>query len=113
MAATLQNEVLSCNMDHPLGRWRHRRQMSQDALGKLCGLSQKAISAYESGTRVPRGESLRRLAEVTGLPLEALMFPDAFLQERPNFLMDPPRQRKRRQPPEGGEGHESHGLRGT
>jgi len=54
MAATLQNEVLSCNMDHPLGRWRHRRQMSQDALGKLCGLSQKAISAYESGTRVPR-----------------------------------------------------------
>jgi transcriptional regulator with XRE-family HTH domain len=90
MAVALQNEVLYVNMDHPLGRWRARHQVSQDELGRRCQLSQKTISAYESGTRVPRGESLTKLRRETGLPLEALIFPVEFLREHPDFLMEPP-----------------------
>jgi transcriptional regulator with XRE-family HTH domain len=96
MAVALQNEVLYFNMDHPLGRWRARHQISQDALGRRCQLSQKAISAYESGTRIPRSAALTRLVRETGLPLEALIFPEAFLRDHPDFLIEPPRQRKRR-----------------
>jgi transcriptional regulator with XRE-family HTH domain len=108
MGVTLQNEVLYFNMDHPIGRWRARHHVSQEELGRRCQLSQKAISAYESGTRIPRGDSLRRLQAETGLPLEALIFPQAFLRDHPDFLMEPPRQRKRRRetpPEEGEEGH--------
>jgi transcriptional regulator with XRE-family HTH domain len=99
MSVALPNEVLFFNMDHPLGRWRARYQVSQEELGRRCKLSQKAISAYESGTRVPRGDSLRRLAAETGLPLEALLFPKEFLRDHHDFLMEPPRQRKRGRPP--------------
>jgi transcriptional regulator with XRE-family HTH domain len=103
MSVALQKEVVYVNMDHPIGRWRHLHQVSQEELGRRCQLSQKTISAYESGTRVPRGPSLLRLMEVTGLPLEALIFPDAYLRDHPDFLTEPPRQRKRRQrPPAGG-----------
>jgi transcriptional regulator with XRE-family HTH domain len=103
MAVALPNEVLFFNMDHPIGRWRHRHQVSQEELGRRCQLSQKAISAYESGTRIPRGNSLTKLMRETGLPLEALIFPNEFLRDHPDYLMEPPRQRRRRQrPPEGG-----------
>ena len=107
MSVALRNEVLYCPMDHPLGRWRARYQVSQEELGRRCELSQKAISAYESGTRVPRGDSLLRLQVVTGLPLEALLFPQAFLQAHPNFLTEPPRQRQQgrgKRPPAAEEG---------
>jgi transcriptional regulator with XRE-family HTH domain len=98
MGATLPNGVLYGAMDHPLTRWRARHQVSQDELGQRCQLSQKTISAYELGTRVPRGESLKRLQAETGLPLGALLFPEEFLQEHPDFLLNrrPPRQGKRR-----------------
>jgi transcriptional regulator with XRE-family HTH domain len=102
MSMALQNEVLCVNMDHPIGRWRKRHHISQDELGRRCQLSQKTISAYESGTRVPRGESLMRLMRETSLPLEALIFPGRFLLEHPDFLMEPPRQGRRPHPPQGG-----------
>jgi transcriptional regulator with XRE-family HTH domain len=88
-------------MDHPLGRWRARHQVSQEELGRRCQLSQKTISAYESMTRVPRGESLVRLMQVTGLPLEALIFPEAYLRDHPDFLQDRPRPGLKRRPREG------------
>jgi transcriptional regulator with XRE-family HTH domain len=91
MASVLPHAVVSFSMDHPLGRWRAWHQISQEALAQRCGLSQKAISAYELGTRVPRDQSLKRLVEVTGLPLEALVFPEQFLRDHPDFLMQRPR----------------------
>jgi transcriptional regulator with XRE-family HTH domain len=103
MSVALQNEVLFFNMDHPIGRWRARYQVRQEDLAQRCGLSQQAISAYEAGHRVPRGASLRKLQEVTGLPLEALLFPQEYLAAHPDFLIEPPRQRRpRKRPPEGG-----------
>jgi transcriptional regulator with XRE-family HTH domain len=98
MSAVLPNEVLYFNMNHPLGRWRYRHNVSQEDLGRRCQLSQKTISAYETGTRVPRGDALKRLQEVTGLPLEALLFPEDFLQTHADFLVEPPRERRRGRP---------------
>jgi transcriptional regulator with XRE-family HTH domain len=105
MSAALRDDVLSCNMDHPIGRWRNVFQVSQAELAERCGLSQQSISFYEGG-RVPRGEALRALIRVTGLPLEALVFPEQFLAEHPDFLIEASRQplrrgRPRKQPPEG------------
>jgi transcriptional regulator with XRE-family HTH domain len=83
---TPQIAVYSPAMDHPLSRWRAKHGIDQSELAKRCQLSQQAISAYEQGIRVPRGTSLKRLLEVTGLPLEALIFPIEFLQTHPQFL---------------------------
>ena len=100
MAAALQSEVLFFAMDHPLVRWRYKHQLSQEELGQRSGLSQQAIAAYENYQRTPRGTSLRKLLDVTGLPLEALIFPAPFLREHPDFLAERPQRGRRRRPPE-------------
>jgi transcriptional regulator with XRE-family HTH domain len=98
MSVALHNDVLSFNMNHPLGRWRWRHQMSQKTLSERCGLSQQMISAIESGERTPSADALKRLHEVTGLPLEALLYPTEYLQANPDFLTAPPRGRTRGRP---------------
>jgi transcriptional regulator with XRE-family HTH domain len=107
MGVALPNEVLSVNMNHPLGRWRWRHHVSQDELAQRCGLSQQTISAIEAGRRAPSAEAMKSLHEVTGIPLEALLYPTRYLEEHPDFLTEPPRQerrgRPRKRPPEGGE----------
>src|SRR5215216_8191243 len=107
MSVALPNEVLSFNMNHPLGRWRWRQKVSQEELARRCGLSQQTISAIESGSRVPSAEALKILHEVTGIPLEALLYPTRYLEEHPEFEIELPRQRRRgrprKQPPEGSE----------
>ena len=98
MSVALPNEVLSVNMNHPLGRWRFRFQVSQEELAQRCHLSQQTISAIEAGRRTPSADALKRLHEVTGLPLEALLYPVQYLAEHPNFLVEPPRERRRGRP---------------
>jgi transcriptional regulator with XRE-family HTH domain len=75
--------------DHPLVRWRAKYQVTQEELAQRCQLSQQAISAYESGDRLPRGTSVWKLMQATDLPLEALLFPERFLQDHPHFLREP------------------------
>jgi transcriptional regulator with XRE-family HTH domain len=106
MSAVLRDDVLSYNMDHPLGRWRYLHRISQHELAQRCGLSQQSISFYEGG-RVPRGEALKVLMRETGLPLEALIFPGQYLADHPHFLIEPPEHRRpgrprKQQPPEEG-----------
>jgi len=84
-----QKEVISYNMNHPLGRWRWRHEVSQKELAERCGLTQQAISAYEVGERVPRGEELKRLHAVTGIPIEALVLPKEYLEAHPDYLLGP------------------------
>jgi transcriptional regulator with XRE-family HTH domain len=85
-----QSAVYSQAMDHPLSRWRAKHRIDQRELAQQCQLSQQAISAYEQGTRVPRGDALKRLLEVTGIPIEALIFPAEFLEQHPEFPEEPP-----------------------
>lgn len=42
---------------------RKSKKMSQEELGKLLGVSQAMIAQYETGTRIPKIETLARIAE--------------------------------------------------
>jgi transcriptional regulator with XRE-family HTH domain len=49
-----------------IAKARKRAGLSQDALGKLCGMQGTHISALERGLRNPTYETLRKIAENLG-----------------------------------------------
>lgn len=55
-----------------LREMRKRRNLSQKALGRLIGLSQRAISAYESGDRRPSPEVADRIGKIFKLSREQI-----------------------------------------
>jgi transcriptional regulator with XRE-family HTH domain len=95
-------------MDSPLRRWRKSQNITQAELAKRCGVQLTTVARWEQQFRLPRGEQLARLAEVTGLSLEALLFPQRYLTEHPDFLAtwaeQPPRRGRPRQRPPADEG---------
>lgn len=50
-------------------RARKESKMSQKELGESLGVSDKAISSYESGRAVPRLKTLQKLAKITHRPV--------------------------------------------
>ena len=52
---------------------RVRKGLTQVETGKLVGLTDAAVRLYELGMRTPSGESLERIADTLGVPVEALM----------------------------------------
>ena len=48
---------------------RNRAQLTHDELAKLAGTSRPTVSAYESGAKNPRADTLGRLLEATGFRL--------------------------------------------
>lgn len=60
-------------MNKPLAikikRARKESKMSQRELGDALGVSDKAISSYESGRAVPRLNTLQKLAKITHRPV--------------------------------------------
>ena len=97
MLKTVHYPILQ-GMDHPLTRWRHHNHKTQEELAELCGIRQGTLARYESGTRSPRKAHLLTLMEVTGLPAEAFVLPQEFLQQHPNFLRPKPKARPTPQP---------------
>lgn len=57
---------------------REGAHMSQDALGRAIGVSDKSVSAYEQSRSTPPIEKLKRIAEATKRPLSY------FTQEDPH-----------------------------
>lgn len=51
-------------------QYREEAGISQKKLGTVLGLSDKAISAYESSRTIPPIETLERIARELGKPLE-------------------------------------------
>ncbi len=49
-----------------ISKARDRAQLTQDELAKLAGTSRPTVSAYESGTKDPRADTLDRILEATG-----------------------------------------------
>ena len=49
---------------------RRHADISQKKLGKKLGVSEMAISAYETGRAIPPWPALRKISENTGFPLE-------------------------------------------
>jgi transcriptional regulator with XRE-family HTH domain len=75
---------------HPLRQWRDQHGLSQDELAERCGVGQGMISHIERYFRVPRKSTIIKLQETTGLPTEALMFPERFLEQNPNYFRSKP-----------------------
>jgi transcriptional regulator with XRE-family HTH domain len=100
-------------MDSPLRRWRWSQGLSQAELARRCGLETNTISSYEQGHRRPQPSTIDRLAMVTGLTPDALIYPKRYLEEHPEFLVEfaaaevpkrgRPRKRLPRQAPERGQ----------
>jgi ribosome-binding protein aMBF1 (putative translation factor) len=58
-------------------KWRSARNLSQEALAKLVGTSNTAISRIESGQHQPNVETLRRIARAMDLELVIEFAPKA------------------------------------
>ena len=52
---------------------RTQKGLSQKELGAILGVSNKAISKWETGTAIPKTETLIKLAEVFGISTEELI----------------------------------------
>lgn len=68
-----------------LAELRAARKMSQEELGKHLGMTQAAISSYETGARTPPLATARRIAAFFGVPLDEIEFvsnPEFRLQKR-------------------------------
>lgn len=50
---------------HPLRRWRHKKQLSLEALGAQLGVNRSTLSYYETGNRIPRPPIMERIRRVT------------------------------------------------
>lgn len=49
---------------------RRNADLSQKMLGKKLGVSEMAISAYETGRAVPPWPALKKISQLTGFPLD-------------------------------------------
>jgi transcriptional regulator with XRE-family HTH domain len=113
-----RNIVGHMAMDSPMRRWRKSQNVTQTELARRVGVYVSTIAKWEQQFSRPRGQALERLVAVTGLSLEAILFPQRYLEEHPDFLATwaevPPRRglhpgqgrrtqrraRKRQRPPE-------------
>jgi transcriptional regulator with XRE-family HTH domain len=90
-------------MDTPLRRWRRSQGLKQADLDARLGVPEGSIARWEQTLRIPHKETLERLADFTGLPVEAIMYPERYLREHPDFLEafaeQPPRRGRRKQEP--------------
>jgi transcriptional regulator with XRE-family HTH domain len=49
------------------------RQLSQEQLGKKCGVTQSAVASWESGRTCPKTKKAQTLAIVFNVPLEFIL----------------------------------------
>jgi len=69
-------------LDKTIKTLRTERGWTQDALSRKIGISPKMISFYELGERKPSRDTLIKLAEVFGIPLDRLVNYDAEREEK-------------------------------
>src|SRR5918911_4091606 len=78
----------SMAMDSPLRRWRRANRLTQQELAERCGVKFTTIARYEQAIHLPSRAYLEALIRVTGLPADALVRPEQFLAEHPDFLAE-------------------------
>jgi len=63
-------------MNNCLKQLRTERELSQEALGKLLGVSRQSVNAIERGKYDPSLPLAFKLSEVLGVPIEEIFFPE-------------------------------------
>jgi len=63
-------------MHNCLKQLRTERELSQEALGKLLGVSRQSVNAIERGKYDPSLPLAFKLSEVLGVPIEKIFFPE-------------------------------------
>lgn len=53
--------------------FRKQKAMTQKQVADACGMADSAIRKYESGTQVPKIETLQRIANALNIPVQQLM----------------------------------------
>jgi len=96
MLATMPARRPSTQPSHPLRLWREAKNLSQQEVADACGVTQAMISYIEAGKKTPWGEALDKLRDYTGLPADAFLRWQRFLEEEPNFLRKYSRREKGR-----------------
>ncbi len=86
MLASMPRRRKRLAQPHPLKQWREQEGLSQTDVAKACLITQAMVSMIEAGRRVPDGETLERLRAYTGLPTDAFVRVERFLEEEPDFL---------------------------
>jgi transcriptional regulator with XRE-family HTH domain len=79
---------LAAMPDTPLKRWRLKRGWTQGDLARRCEVEINTVARWERAERLPRGEQLDKLIDITRLPTDALVRPVRYLQDHPDFLQD-------------------------
>lgn len=65
--------ALTDGMDHPLKKYRDQHGLSQAQLAEILGVTNSAVSRWEAGVRWPEQSQLRKLAEITRIPVSELL----------------------------------------
>ncbi len=59
--------IKNMDINKTLKALREMHHLSQEEFGKIAGVSDKAVSAWETGTRIPRMGAIQKLADHFGL----------------------------------------------
>ena len=63
---------------------REKHNMSQQDFGKIAGVSDKAVSAWENGTRTPRMGAIEKIANHFGINKSEIIEDEPLIHVRPN-----------------------------
>lgn len=55
---------------------RAERDLTQEALAKMCGVCRTTIHAAETGRAVPNGDTIFRIAKALGVPVTEIFVED-------------------------------------
>lgn len=61
-------------MDNNLKTLRQDHGLTQDSLGKMLGVDQTTVSAWENGTRKPSTQMMQHIEDIFGVNKEEIFF---------------------------------------
>ena len=76
------------NFANKLTELRKARGYSQESLGRLMGVSDKAVSKWENGNSKPRASACAKLASLLGVDVDQLMDSDFLTQDEADMILE-------------------------
>lgn len=74
----MDNNVTIENIGEVIAMWRTQRNLSQNKLAKLAGISRMSIVRYENNERSPDLNTLSKIANALDLSLNAFILPSTY-----------------------------------